>query len=398
MFSKGIGLTDVGKERKNNEDTFCIDDELGLYIVCDGMGGHACGEVASKLALDTARSWIDQNREILNEVRDGECSPERAVEIVREAVNRACATVYKRAISDGSFAGMGTTMTILVIIDTMGIMAHVGDTRLYLLQDGSAYQLSTDHTVAAEFVRTNVMSEQDAQNSPFGNSLTRTVGLQETVLIDSLVFDISAGSRFLMCSDGFSRYLSSSSQLAELIGGLSGDISQQLIDFANNSGGRDNISVIWIETQLDEIDSAASTDEVKLLGDVFPFESLRRADIQRIRNLCETVSISAEQRVFEEEDELPGMILVTSGEFWLERGGKRVRKLGMGEAIGAGALLHNSSLDLSLEAISDAQILLLKRDALEILCDSRPWLGLIITRKLGERVCALSEEAVLAQL
>ncbi len=398
MISKGIGLSDLGKERKNNEDAFFVDDELGLYIVCDGMGGHACGEVASALAVETARNWISEHKDILSEMRSGEGSPERTTELAKEAVRSACRAVYSKAMDDETHAGMGTTMTLLLVLDGIGIMAHVGDTRLYLSHNDSIFQLSTDHTIAAEFLRSKLLSEEEVKNSPFANSLTRTVGPQEMVMVDSLVFDIPDGSRLLLCSDGFSGYLDSIEELNDLMKGDVTEIPKTLINHANAAGGHDNITVVAIETLRDDASETDASSVVELLGGVFPFDSMRRADVQRVRNLCETVSVSAGDKVFHEEDEVPGMIIVTSGEFWLERSGKRVRKLAAGEAIGSASLLSSISLDLSLEAIGDSEFLLLKQEPFLILCNSKPWLGMTITRKLGEKLCALSEEAILSQL
>ncbi|MCA9615343.1 MAG: serine/threonine-protein phosphatase, partial [Myxococcales bacterium] len=166
MRWKVEGRTDVGRTRSHNEDFFLVDEALGLYVVCDGMGGHAAGEVASRTAAETIRS-------ALAGVAD---DPAVAGPALRAAVERANQSVHELGKADRSKRGMGTTCTAMLARGGKAILAHVGDSRLYVARHGELHQLSNDHTFLAEAVRQGVLTPEQAKASDHGNIVTRAVG------------------------------------------------------------------------------------------------------------------------------------------------------------------------------------------------------------------------------
>ncbi|MFC1852720.1 PP2C family protein-serine/threonine phosphatase [candidate division CSSED10-310 bacterium] len=204
MHGLGVGQTDRGRKRNNNEDYMFIDNELGLYIVSDGMGGHAAGEVASKSAVNSVVRQIKSQRPLLDRVKNKIEGISKVVRLAEKALVEACNDVYQLAKSKQNLAGMGSTLTLFLIVDEKAVMAHVGDTRLYLLRAGEVHLLSNDHTMAAEMVRKGIISLEESRGHRMSNVLTRTVGTHEAVQVDTLLIDIFPEDRFLLCSDGLS--------------------------------------------------------------------------------------------------------------------------------------------------------------------------------------------------
>ncbi|MGK0156122.1 MAG: serine/threonine protein phosphatase PrpC [Neolewinella sp.] len=214
MKPRGFGATDIGTVRETNEDCLFVSDELGLYLVCAGMGGHAAGEVAAQIATDT----------VVNTVRKGiagsETTKGRAAnhaelqEMLRRAIQGASLSVCAEAMANPELAGMECTITALQFVAGKAVMAHVGDTRLYLLRDGAVELLSSDHTLAADMKRRGELTPTEAERHKYASVLTRCIGSQDAVQVDSLVLDVGSDDRFLICSDGLSGYVESLSELA----------------------------------------------------------------------------------------------------------------------------------------------------------------------------------------
>lgn len=203
--SQAYGLTDIGRRRDRNEDSYFIDEALQLYIVCDGMGGHAAGDVASDRAVQFVSQYIRDRKTVIDPAVCDRLDCGRVVRLVEEAVEGANENLFDFSSSDPNCAGMGTTITLLLLCGDMGFVAHVGDTRLYLLRQDEPRLLTTDHTLANTLVLTGILRPDDAEVSQMANLLTRSVGQHPTVRVDSSVFDVLPGDTYLLCSDGLSR-------------------------------------------------------------------------------------------------------------------------------------------------------------------------------------------------
>jgi PPM family protein phosphatase len=248
MKSSGIGYTDKGNVRELNEDTFLVDDGLGLYVVSDGMGGHAAGDVASREAVSVAADYIRTHSILLEQIRSGLTNESLLTSLAVAAVAKACREVYRKATRDPDLTGMGCTMTLLLLGRHKAAMAHVGDSRLYLHRCERVRQLSSDHNLAQELVRLGVITSLDAQFVPEGSSLTRAIGIRESVAIDELLITLEPGDRFLLCSDGLWDYLDDPCELEPFLTQRDAEVSaQSLIEFARTSGGHDNITAVVIE-------------------------------------------------------------------------------------------------------------------------------------------------------
>jgi serine/threonine protein phosphatase PrpC len=245
----GAGLTDVGRRRLVNEDAFFLDDQLGLYIVADGMGGHASGEIASSEAVDAVHGMVRRGHEMLSAIEGGDHSPDllrRAVRLLESSVQAATYMVYGLAQHDPEQHGMGTTVSALAITGPYGLTAQVGDSRVYMVRDGVAAQLTEDHTLVAWQLKQGIITEEEAAISPHRNVITRAVGSREYVQVDTRFFEARPGDGFLLCSDGLHGYVEDAEipQILDLGPTLA---TQRFIELANERGGRDNITAVVVE-------------------------------------------------------------------------------------------------------------------------------------------------------
>jgi len=393
MLVIGVGLTDTGRVRERNEDAFFLDNELGLYIVCDGMGGHAKGEVASSMSVDTVVGWINEQRPLLERVRRGD-EPEGAlVRIAREAVETACREVYAAATTRPGFAGMGTTLTLLLFGSRKAVMAHVGDTRLYVLRDHALHQLSADHTMVADLITAGTLTAEQAHESVFAQVLTRAIGTQRSVQVDTLLIDVLPGDRFLLCSDGVTEHVP---DVDDLAGCLSGDfegVPEQLIDLANGRGGKDNSTVLVVRAEAAEPVPPATVEfspgvdiALDVLGSAFLFEGLALGQLQRVLNACEVDSHDTRQTILEEGQPGDRMILILDGRASLMRSDRSVGELGAGDCVGEGFLVHERPCRATLVAREPTRILTLTRERFQTLANRRPWLGVELLGRLGKRM------------
>jgi protein phosphatase len=242
------GQTDVGQKRDHNEDSFLVDDGLALFIVADGMGGHAGGGTASRLAVDTVQDRVRTAQQGQPEVfADGATLEESPVrEVLREAVESACQSIYQAAQGDPALAGMGTTVTAALLAGKNAFVAHVGDSRCYLVRNDHIYQVSEDHSLVNEQLKAGAITADEARHSRFKNIITRSVGFEADVTVDMMGFVVEPGDRLVICCDGLSN-LVEDDEILDVVSTTSIDAApQRLIDLANERGGDDNITVIVV--------------------------------------------------------------------------------------------------------------------------------------------------------
>jgi serine/threonine protein phosphatase PrpC len=239
--------TDLGRVRKNNEDCFQMTAALNLYVLSDGMGGEAHGEVASKLAVQTIMAHCEQAENSRATPTFGESKPDVCERTNRlsSAIHLANRKVYETASSNPGHKGMGATIVAAWLDGQRLSLAHVGDSRAYLLRAGSLEQLTADHSLVAEKVRIGILTPQEADASEMQSVLTRAVGTHENVEVDSDEQMLLAGDCLLLCSDGLSRMVTDPEIASILLTSVSAqNAADRLVDQANENGGVDNVSVI----------------------------------------------------------------------------------------------------------------------------------------------------------
>jgi PPM family protein phosphatase len=243
ITAKAAARTSKGRVRSGNEDAFGMLPERGIYLVCDGMGGAAGGEVASRMTVDI----------ILERMRaEGEPDPTTLPgrDRLHEAIAEANRLVLERAERDPNLSGMGTTLVALLLESEHALVAHAGDSRCYLLRDGRLHRVTQDHSLVDEQIRLGAMTAEEAERSPLRNVITRAIGTQRSVTEDVVEIEPEAGDVFLLCSDGLTREVNEES-IARILGAGS-DLekwAQALVDAANEAGGRDNVTCLIVEVQ-----------------------------------------------------------------------------------------------------------------------------------------------------
>ncbi len=248
----GFARTEVGQRRQINEDRYLVDDELGLYVVADGMGGHENGDMAAAFTVATIQKVVSAHKNLIERVRAGKERARKLASVLESAVHEANVEINWFAASSTRKAKMGSTVTAVVVCGDKAVMVHVGDTRLYHLQGSSLRLLTIDHNVENELVFEYGIHPEKAARNPYASQLTRAVGPQEDVRPDVAVFDVEPGDRFLLCSDGFSQYIPSHMWLEyQMIRNDHYELPHRLTYFANNAGGSDNITAIAVELPAD---------------------------------------------------------------------------------------------------------------------------------------------------
>ena len=224
-----IARTDTGRQRRDNEDSSFA--RAPLFVVADGMGGAQAGEVASRMAVEAFTQGLPEGGGI----------EERLASVVREANER----IYERARSEHALAGMGTTLTAAYLDEAGLAVAHVGDSRAYLFRDGQLQRLTQDHSLVDELMREGKLTEEQAAEHPQRSIITRALGPEASVTVDTWTYPVRAGDVLLLCSDGLTSMISDE-RIAEILGETPslGDAADALITEANAAGGRDNITVV----------------------------------------------------------------------------------------------------------------------------------------------------------
>ena len=242
MQLRSAARTDVGRRRSSNEDCFTIDSKLGLYLVADGMGGHTAGEVASRLASETVAAALGAL----------ESPTATQTDKLRHAVAAANRAIFTTVQEKSELAGMGTTVVAL-LADSEGIaLAHVGDSRAYLVRDGCIRQLTQDHSMVGELVRRHEIDAHDALEHPHRHVLTRALGVRHSVEPDLAELTPARGDVFVLCSDGLTGHVLDE-EIAKEVGSTSDleAVCGRLVDLANSRGGDDNITVVCVRSEED---------------------------------------------------------------------------------------------------------------------------------------------------
>lgn len=245
------GETDVGQKRDHNEDSFVVDEDLGLFVVADGMGGHAGGGTASRLAVESiqARMWKARaaQPDLFKKLATLEESPLR--EVLRDAVEGACRDIFRAAQGDPALAGMGTTVTAVAMAGPNTFVAHVGDSRCYRIRAGQINQITRDHSLLEDYKEAKPdMTEEEERNFPHKNVITRALGMRDTVQVDIKPHQIFDGDIYLMCSDGLSGMVEDGSILRIVTQAKSLERAvAELVDTANRAGGTDNITTLVLQ-------------------------------------------------------------------------------------------------------------------------------------------------------
>ena len=402
------GQTDVGRQRDRNEDACLIDPDLGLYIVCDGMGGHAAGEIASQETVRLVQASIRRQRAVLSDYINAPTFEQRTqvLRLVEGAVQEACAHVYAMGQSDPMKKGMGTTIAMLLTFGEAAVIAHVGDSRVYLIRDHQAHQLTEDHSLVWHMLKTGRLTKEEAAYASYANVITRSVGTKPTVRAETLFVECMAHDRFLLCSDGFHNYLKCEEELAQMSARLPLEgLVTASIAMANAGGGSDNVTVVAV--QVDAVQRAGGEAGVSVTRKV---EALKRI---RLFSLCDTHELVKVLNIVHVRSYEPGDVLIAedtvgddffilvSGKVEVVREGQLLITLSPGAPFGETALLEHAKRSATVRALEPTKTMLIRGHDFYAMLEQEPAMAVKLLRSfvlaMHQRLRTTSAELIEAR-
>jgi serine/threonine protein phosphatase PrpC/CRP-like cAMP-binding protein len=371
-----FAATDVGNVREHNEDNFLVDKKLSLFMVADGMGGHAAGEVASAIAVRAVHEEIKREKELLQDFLAGARGAARVTNkevlaLMEHAVQRACSRIHEEAQADAEKRGMGTTLSVLLILGTRGFIAHVGDSRIYMQREGVVQQVTEDHTVFNELVKRGKLSREQIEKVAHKNAITRAVGVYERVDVDTLMIEVLPGDQFVLASDGLTGYLDTAEELAGFLAHDGDSATKGLVGLAKDRGGKDNITVVLVRLGSDGQDEDRArrlAQKREVLARMPLFARLNDRELLRVMQSFEARVYEDAQTVIREGDRGDELFIVLSGKVSVSRGGETLTRLGAGEHFGEMALIRAVPRSATVNADGQAELIVIRRqDFFELL-------------------------------
>lgn len=352
--------TDIGRKKRSNEDTFHISPDIKLYIVADGMGGHAAGEVASAQAVESIHNVVREGVSGLNTSDDS--ARLDLLAILERAVRQAGRDIFSIAEQDISKRGMGTTVSLLLLTPTRGYIAHVGDSRVYLVRNEEVYQLTEDHSLIHELIRRKKITSEEAENSPYRNALTRAVGVYADVEVDLLDFEIAEGDHFLLCSDGLSNYLTSEGEVWSVMSEDRFETSPaRFVDLANARGGKDNITALVVHVKSKDEAQDDIAFRLNILREMPIFQHLEYVELIEVLNVSRQASFAVGEEIFSEGTEGDEMFVILEGVVSIRKSGKEVITLAQGGHFGEMALMDRNTRSASAVALEPTRVISVQR-------------------------------------
>jgi PPM family protein phosphatase len=367
ISTEAFGKTDVGRKRQHNEDAMLIDAPAGLYMVADGMGGHAAGEVASARAVEVVRQHLVAHKSVLKDLaKDGnQASHAAAANLVEAAIQRACADIYRTATTDSTKRGMGTTFVCLAVSGTKGVVGHVGDSRVYLVRNGQCHRLTEDHTLIAAQLKAGTITREQAQTSQYRNVITRAVGIQESVQVDTLVVDCLPGDLFVLCSDGLHGYMTDDEVATLVTSTAAADQPDRFVTLANERGGKDNITAVVVAcggdptTASEEVAEAQSRMEA--LKKIPLFRHLTYKEQTAVLSTASTRSFPGGREIVTENQPGEELYVVIRGRVSVEKAGVEIAELRAGGHFGEMGLIDNAPRSATVRAIEPTRVMVIAR-------------------------------------
>lgn len=394
-----MSVTDKGLVRKNNEDHLLEMPELGLFAVADGMGGEMFGEVASETAVNALRDFVTENRAVIDAFQMNSSAENKVqvLDMLADALRDANAKVFKEADRRDIDGKMGTTLTVLLVIDSSGFMVHTGDSRLYMIRNGETTQLSTDHTLINDYKK-QFGDYSGVFDAKFSGILTKAVGVQEYVEPEKLTFAILPEDKYLLCSDGLYNGLSSDTPNFGTIFDEPFENPQKekerlkeamrsLTDIVYKNGAPDNVSMILV--------SAFSEDEEEVTGTrefIKKFDKIRSMELFKDLEYKELLAVMAqvEIRTYNKYDVISKMsaadrelFIILDGKVSALKGTKLLKTFRSGDHIGDVAFLSGEIPTYNLFLDKTSSFLVIKKSAFDKIVAEEPIIGVKLLTQLA---------------
>ena len=400
MKCKHSSASQAGSSKATNQDAYLVDDRLGIHLVCDGMGGHRGGETAAQLACNTTLNYLRKHQETILGFAAGTESKEPLVDLVTSAILTANTEIYRMAAAEPSLAGMGTTLAMLLITGNLGIVAHVGSSRVYLYRNDQLTQLTKDHTLSQELIDRGLMTEAKAAKWAYGRVLSRALGPMEAVVVNTLQLDILPGDRFVLATDGITTALTADEIKAVLANSSQDTVAQLLVqashanDHENRSENHsDDATVIVADSLSDISDEAlqqARTWEVlqktSSLQDMFLFRSLDPRSIMQIVSNSVIMYNDPSDLLFNQGDVEQNIYIILEGDFEVLVNDTVIAKLSRGNHFGEMSWFSQEPRSATVRCCSNSKLLKVSALFLEGFILRSPEAGVLILRELAREL------------
>jgi len=398
---RGYGATHVGQTRSRNEDAWLVDNELGLYLVCDGLGGKRAGDVASQTACAIIHKAFQSKREnikAMRDIADRSLKRSKMINMAKLSIYRANAELIRQAETDDTKAGMATTLTLVWIVDSHAVVAHVGDSRVYLIRQGSIRQLTKDHAAVLERLVSGQLDFEQAQRRIARSPVSRVLGGEDSNSTPDILFlDLMSCDRFILCSDGLTRHLNEHDLLHEYRQCPWRLLPARLTAKANENGGSDNITVVTAS-----IGARNSTHdielkrELRLLRSTKLFKHFRYVDLLHLFGNSTILAFKKHANIQNEGESDNNLYVCLSGEAQMVKQGQVIQTLGAGDMFGGMSVIDKKPAWADVIVSKPARVLQVDRSHFLTLLYREPHHGvrmlLRLTRKLTERVRVTSCE------
>lgn len=364
LITEALAACDIGRVKRRNEDAFLVDKKLQLFIVADGMGGHAAGEVASETAIDELQAYVDDNQAVVERfVSTGE-GREAVLQMLEAGVRTAGRAIYARALAEPEKRGMGTTTSALLLTPTRGFIAHVGDSRVYMVRSGEVFQLTEDHSLINELIKRGRLKPEDAHRAPYRNAVTRAVGVHADVQVDTLDFELTNDDHFLLCSDGLTNHLRDKEEIREVLDTQAFLAAPKaFVELANARGGKDNITSLLVHAKT----SQGATDtqvRVNALRKMPLFQHLSYVELTEVLNLSQLRTIAADAVIFDEGELGEALYVVLDGQVSIRKGDVELVRLGPGGHFGEMSIMDKGARSAAAVAVNETRLIMVERKPL----------------------------------
>jgi len=364
MKHEAYGRTDVGRARERNEDAILLDSALGLYVVCDGCGGHEAGDVASRLTCEIVRRQIRRGAELLSSYarRPTRGGRRKLLELVERAVDAASKKVHAVARSEAGRAGMGTTVVLAAVVGSRAVIAHAGDSRAYLYRDGHVHLLTDDHNMANQYRKMGLITRKQAQRSRAREIITRAIGFHAKTHADTLHFELAGGDTLLLCTDGLTRYVSDVELAAEMRKVPPAELPHRLIGMANHRGGRDNISVVAVQAEPGRAGGEEDLlHRLRTLQRVPLFRHLSFRELLEVTDVAQVGTFPAGKRIIAQGAPSDRVYVSTHGTVKVVRDGRKVAELPAGSLFGEMGLIDEEPRSADVITATEVRLLAIRR-------------------------------------
>jgi serine/threonine protein phosphatase PrpC/CRP-like cAMP-binding protein len=389
--------TRVGTRRSSNQDVVAVDEQLGVYILCDGMGGTAGGGIAASLAAKSCMSYLAQHASTLRDISAHKAPSTQLIELAQSAVEFANHAVHAHTQEHPELGASGTTIALLIVAGTYGVCAHVGDSRVYAFRDKQFLQLTKDHSLAQDLIDRGVLDKANVATFRFKHVLSRAVGLLPAVSVDTLHFEIVPGDRFVLASDGVSSADANAALENSRTPSSPAELLETITSLAHEGCSEDDISAIIVEASDAEINQrihAARAEELvlktKVLRDVYLFQPLDPRNILRIVDASVLIACRAHEVIVAQGEPEVSLYIILDGTFRVEIDDQMIAELSRGNHFGEMALLTCQPRSATVRASTNGRVLRLAAGDFHKFVQEHPQDGIrmisALARELSERL------------